>query len=481
MLFALIVLLLCVSCVSGSALLPDALVEQPEAQDQQPEILAGQLKTPIEQSDGTLTWNGFKLKREEYFGRAEDVFVPENVLTTDEQTLSVFFSSGFGSDELEYGIMEFIQVNLDGVWYTLMDEQSDPPTPLNLSQTDVPLILPPFDSNTEYQSEASRMEHTVDFSVIGGLPAGRYRLVERFFLDRLKLELHTLAHFWVIEPGDKRPPESEPTGAARLEDILFYVDSPYKARQEITDADYHISTYIENLSGKRYVANSAILEMKQNGRWVNVDFQHANLGLLSEWTGVCDFMFLDEPLIVGDYRLRLSISILGMQDVIEPECEFAVIAYEDAPKPKWVSSQLKPSPYNVAEQSTGISITLKNAVLDKENMELEFVIEADSAYSFGEPYELDVLLDGTWYSVPLAFSAFNSIGYAIDPDTEIANRTYKHTPVFSVGILPAGQYRLIKAFNLTGPDEPKSGMPTYLTNEFALAEFSVAETLEWLG
>jgi hypothetical protein len=61
-------------------------------------------------------------------------------------------------------------------------------------------------------------------------------------------------------------PESETTGKAKKEDIIFYAQSVYEARREITDRDIWFGMYIENLSGKTYIIEREefVLEMKQN-------------------------------------------------------------------------------------------------------------------------------------------------------------------------------------------------------------------------
>ena len=50
-------------------------------------------------------------------------------------------------------------------------------------------------------------------------------------------------------------------------------------------------------------------------------------------------------------------------------------------------------------------------------------------------------------------------------------------PVFVYGILPAGWYRLVKEFDLSEPDLPEGAV--MLAREFAVAEFTVEETLDW--
>ena len=172
--------------------------------------------------------------------------------------------------------------------------------------------------------EAKKTEYTVDLSVFGRLPTGRYRFVERFFLERLQLELHTLAYFWVVEPGEDSPPESMTGGTARLEDIVFFVASLYEVRQVITDADTMLALNIENLSGRQYIESRAVLEMQQGSQWVGVAYRHANLGLLQSWVKDRNVLFLEEPLSAGNYRLRLEMNVFGTQSWIEAEYEFIV-------------------------------------------------------------------------------------------------------------------------------------------------------------
>jgi len=81
-------------------------------------------------------------------------------------------------------------------------------------------------------------------------------------------------------------------------------------------------------------------------------------------------------------------------------------------------------------------------------MEHEFTIAvADGTYSYGDPYRIEVLLDGIWYDIPYSYGGFfNSLAYSVEPDTELAQRSHSINPVFEYGTIPAGQYSLIKVF-----------------------------------
>ncbi|MDR0491139.1 MAG: hypothetical protein LBH28_07860 [Oscillospiraceae bacterium] len=280
-----------------------------------------------------------------------------------------------------------------------------------------------------------------------------------------------------------QPSESITTGSQQNEDIVIHVESPYESRRCITDKDIEISMIFINLSGINYIADKAILEMKSENEWVNVAFQHANLGMIYGWATERDLLFLYESLAAGEYRLRLDMNILnGIQETkaeIEPVCEFAVIAYNDASAPAWEKSRLKQSPYNTAGQTTSVRISFANPVLNNENPVLGYVITSDIVCYYGASYIVDVLLDGTWYRAPLTNAIVPSILLMFDPDdTDSNNRTeFDPEPVPSFGILPAGTYRLIKEFDLGGA----RSSPTYLGTEEAVAEFTVEETIEWNG
>jgi hypothetical protein len=432
---------------------------------------------PVEQPDGTFLWNGFELTLKDmgWGSWNVDVTVPENVLTTKDQTITVSFKSRGGT--YEYGFNEFIQVYLDGIWYSIQQE---------LSQNEEPLILDTFHGN--WIEDDDRTEHTVDLSVIGELPPGKYRLIEAFYEERFKETNYNFAYFWVINPGDKRPPESETTGKARKEDIVLSVQSLYEARRDITDKDTLFVMYIENLSGKEYCIdneqekNPPVLEMKQNGKWVKIEYRHVNAGLTFGWMTDRSEFFLDEPLAAGHYRIKTPMQVFikpgstqREPGYIEIICEFEVIAYENAPEPKWEVSRLKKSPYDASKQSTGVTMSLTNPVLNKDNTDIEITLTADKLYNYSEPYEVEVLLDGNWYRVPFAHGVFIQPQYTIDPKiSEHSKLRFPCDVASKCGILPAGQYRIIKEFTI--PDNSPGGV--YLAKEFAIADFTVEETLE---
>jgi len=469
-------LALCPSCASAPGAMPMPASPATQSDMQTPVKQTGQRGTSSEQHgtlavqrNYTVMWNGLELHREDFAGSAYNTFVPENVLTTDEQVLTVYYTNGSGSDALEYGIHEIIQVNIDGTWYTL---------PYQLSSLEQPLLLPPLPIHVEYQSEESRTRHQVDLSVTGGLAPGAFRLVERFFLERLQWESFAFAYFWIIEPGGERPPESETTGQARMEDILLTVKPLAHAQKYVTDADRIIAVHTTNLSGKTYQPLRTTLERKTGGEWEDVKYEHANRPLLFGWSGGGNMLFLNEPLSPGDYRLRLSLVVFQTNLSIEPEYEFTVVALKDAPTPAWDAWYLCPSPLGTADLSKSINITLKNSVLNERGTELELTISADKRYNFGEPFEIEVLLDGVWYRVP-SFGGFTLPLYQVAPDIEPKSFTLTHNPLGHVGALPAGQYRLIKEFDLVATEPVDDSLIVYAAKEFAMVSFMVETDLYW--
>ena len=411
----------------------------------------------------TLAWNGFELIREDYQSYSQNVSVPNNVITTDDKTLTVFFANSSGSDNADYGMTELIQVKLDDGWFTI---------PVSLAQREAPLTLAPFSMESDPFSLESMIEYSIDLTPLGNLPAGQYRFVERFFMERLQYEYYTLAYFWVIKPGDAHPPEAETSGQARIEDIIFYVAASFEARRVITDKDETIDMLITNTSGKKYVSTKAVLEKLQNGKWEHFEYTYSNLGLVSGWQTTTSRFYLDKQLEAGEYRIKLSLNVFGTASGVEPVCTFSVIPFNDAPEPVWDISRLVPSHLDDSSLSTDVKITVANSILNKANSKLDLTVTADKLYGFGDPFSIEVLISGKWYGIPLNIS-FTSLLYTTDSTVNLT--CY---PVGAAGILPAGQYRIIKEFNLLDEAWETSSSSVFLTKEFATVEFTVEETLE---
>ena len=444
----------------------------------------------IEQPDGTFLWNGLELIRDDFRwynrGTFSGVSVPENVITTEDKTLTVFFRSYDGGDE--YGVKEYIRVNIDGIWYTINQQISQ------YDENDT-LVLLGYQGDRRDYREWEGEKYTVDLSVLGKLPVGAYLFIETFYDSRFKEERHAFANFWIIKPGGKRPPESETTGKAREEDIVLYARSIYEARRDITDKDVTFYVAVENISGKSYSIENErekkdtwpVLEIQKNNKdnkWGKIEYPHINAGLVSGWTTDYNEVFLYEPLSAGHYRIRIPMQVFKNPESTEREpgyieviCEFDVIAYSYAPEPKWEISRLMPSPYETSEQSTGIKMTAVNPVLNKNNTKLELTLTAYNIYEYGEPYQVEILIDDKWYCVPFSNGGFNMLAYMITP--EDSEKTFNCNPVFACGILPAGQYRITKEFDLWErmPEGEERWSDVFVAKEFAFAEFTVEEML----
>jgi hypothetical protein len=137
-------LLLCAACENKSVS-PDFISSTP----------------PVQQLDKTFLWNGLQLTLENtdcYGDRPSSGFVMrENVITTEDTALTVFIKNS-GGDPLEYGFNEFIQIELDGVWYNLSYQ---------LAHNEERLILGGLTADNK--REVGK-EHTVDISMTGGCP-----------------------------------------------------------------------------------------------------------------------------------------------------------------------------------------------------------------------------------------------------------------------------------------------------------------------
>jgi hypothetical protein len=437
------------------------------------------LSEPAEQPDGTFLWENMRLIRDDINGIRgiyTNFFVSDNVITAQDQTLIISIRNS-GGDDLEYGTEQIIQVNLDGAWYTIAHQ---------LSQNEEPVILAGLTADTRRDPP---IEYLVDISGIGGLPPGKYRFLERIYHERLKEEWYNSAYFWVIEPGGKRPPESETEGKARKEDIILYAESLYEARRVITDKDILFGVYIENLSGKRYIIEreEVILEMRSGSRWLNIDFGHINVGMVSPWHGGHNEVFLYEPLEAGEYRVRIKLRVFdapreshaGRPGSIEIISEFDVISHENAPEPKWDISRLVLSPHNEAEQSAGVKMSFTDPVLNKDNWELEILFTTDNnIYGYGCDYRIEVFLDGRWYKVPFVNMGFTLVAYSLEPNSVNEKRACSSScnPVFACGVLPAGRYRIVMDFDIVDTDE--TGERDIRRGKIiAAAEFIVEETL----
>jgi len=252
-------------------------------------------------------------------------------------------------------------------------------------------------------------------------------------------------------------------GKARKKDINLYAESMYEARREITDKDMNLYIYIENLSGKDYGIeySDIILEVRKGIRWQKVDNLHMSEGssLVSAWTNWPHHLFLRESLPVGRYRIRIPVQVLRVRGTVEVSCEFYVITHGDAQEPKWDKLRLIPSIYDASEQSTDVKLIAENPVLNKNNRVLDTTVTSDKEYRYGSEFRVEVLLENKWYRVPFAGSWGFTLDLAI---SEAGTKNFPFDIVPMCGILPVGQYRIIKEFN----------------NEFAVVEFTVEETLE---
>jgi hypothetical protein len=278
------------------------------------------------------------------------------------------------------------------------------------------------------------------------------------------------------------PPESEPAGALPAEDFAITVGSCYSARPVITDKDFVVGVYIENqypkdgLSSVEYAKlEYAELESGEDGQWISIKHFDIETRVYSDWTTLYKVLSLDEPLAAGEYRLRLNMRVLNPSDEIEVENEFSVIAYGDAPEPKWDTSQMSIYEWDLREsQGEDIDLFITNPVLTKENMELEYTIMAEREYSYGEYYDVEFLNDGRWKIVDFS-SAYNFLDAQIEDKSLSVSPGDKNThtcnPVSDIGAVPPGQYRLIKKFH--------PGYPSDMNWVTGIAEFIVEEPLDW--
>ena len=104
----------------------------------------------------------------------------------------------------------------------------------------------------------------------------------------------------------------------------------------------------------------------------------------------------------------------------------------------WIANHLSPADELTAPK--GITMVLKEQSTDKISVEL--TNNSGTEWCYGEYFSLQVLLNGTWYSVPVLDDlnyAFNDIGIILSAGKTQA----KSYSLGSYGTLPAGTYRLV--------------------------------------
>jgi len=260
-------------------------------------------------------------------------------------------------------------------------------------------------------------------------------------------------------------------------DFVLFVESLAHARSEITDRDLMIyfrgrHSYLPNWEYSIiYGYGTAVLERKEDSLWVEVE--NYNVELTDFIWGSMGLLRFDNPLTVGDYRLHHTMFVEGMENKVELEIEFAVIPFENAPKPAWDIIHMSRwfDELHRPPVSENISITIENPILNMTNPELNMAITANRDYTYGE-FILVYLVDGDWNIVPEIWGyTRNENEYTISPNTE---NTHTIDLLDRFGVLPSGVYRLVFQMHLpqTAPDG---------TNwEVGSAEFIVEETLDWL-
>ena len=107
-------------------------------------------------------------------------------------------------------------------------------------------------------------------------------------------------------------------------------------------------------------------------------------------------------------------------------------------KDGWIPEHLSPAKNPSVPE--GISMTLKEQSADKITVEL--TNSGNTEWMYGEYFSLQVLLNGTWYDVPVLDDknyGFTDIGIIL-PAGKTQEESYS---LGSYGILPAGTYRLV--------------------------------------
>ena len=97
------------------------------------------------------------------------------------------------------------------------------------------------------------------------------------------------------------------------------------------------------------------------------------------------------------------------------------------------------TPAEELRKPEGISLTLE--AWGENTVDVQWINTGANEWMFGEPFSLQVLLEGEWYEIPTISGdwAFTAIGIILKSE-EVLSKTYN---LMSYGDLPSGTYRLV--------------------------------------
>jgi len=428
-------------------------------------------------ADRSVWWGGYELKREDYLGDTYLVSQKDAVLSGDEQKLTVFFLN-FHNDPgniIEYGSEEAIQVRIENAWYSLPDK---------LPRRTEHLVLPTLTEEAETRKyllgTAAQAEHVVDLAGYGKLPPGEYRFIEKFISVGSLNEYYKFAYFWVAGSGEQPPIEAETVGTAREGDLEAFVLSATPARSCVTDEDSSFILIIRNRTGKIYDTGGRFeLEAWKNEQWSRVPYDYTGGGLILAWSAGSYRINLRDPVDAGEYRLRYRAEVFGeTSETVRSECAFEVIPHGDAPEPGWDTVRLMLSRFYEDSQSGSIAMDIADSgTISEKEATVRVTVSADGCYYYASPFDLDVLIDGVWYYICSLQSVFGddydeATDMSIEPGVV---RYHDVNPALYIGVLPVGEYRLVREFLLYESSEAVAARDRNrpLAREFAIAEFKV--------
>lgn len=212
-------------------------------------------------------------------------------------------------------------------------------------------------------------------------------------------------------------------GEKVIQRMIFDADSVEILNQlNAVEAVRHDAWTLEDITLPLYgfyigTADGSIRVAWSNGYWIDKD------GLVYQF----DFDF--KPLIRDyDWIDRTELADFS---------SFPCACYLTQDKNGWNPTLLTPA----GELTPAEGITMKLNSWNEDKVTVTFANAGETEWMYGESFHLQVLLDNTWYRIPLLPEnwGFNSLGYTLASGGE-GEKTYS---LRMYGRLPAGTYRLV--------------------------------------
>ena len=221
-----------------------------------------------------------------------------------------------------------------------------------------------------------------------------------------------------------------------------------------TDSDVFSWWMVNNTDEELRITQGIQVEVENNGKWYRIPFpdwiepfdtdQYITIYANNQFINSFETMIGDYKNCPGHYRLIAQ--VYGSKNAYMSE--FVIRA--DAAKLS-LKEILRESPFdNVCESDDAISITIdpSYSVTPTGAWQLDYTVTNNSVstISFGQTCYFEVLIDNTWFSMPIAGA--DAVAYYLAPNESCEYQAFILTDTFN---WPEGEYRLVKPISLTEP------------------------------